>query len=312
MRAMPRPFRFAVQLSSAPSREDWVDKARRAEDLGYSTLFMPDHFGDQFAPVPALMAAADATTTLRIGTLVLDNDYRHPLVLAKEAATLDLLSGGRLELGVGAGWMRSDYEQSGIAYDPPGIRVDRFEEGLAVLKGLLAGEEVAFEGRFYDVHGSVGPRPAQQPHPPILIGGGARRMLTIAGREADIVSINFDLREGVVGPAVGATGTAELVDRKVEWVREGAGDRFDEIELGVTVFVAAVTDDAAGLAGMLAGGFGLTVEEALEMPFALVGTVEQMVETLQARRERFGISYVAFSGDQIDAMAPVVAALAGT
>lgn len=309
---MPRPFRFAVQLSTASSREDWVDKARRAEDLGYSTLFMPDHFGDQFAPVPALMAAADATTTLRIGTLVLDNDYRHPLVLAKEAATLDLLSGGRLELGIGAGWMRSDYEQSGIAYDSPGTRIDRFEEGLAILKGLLAGEEVSFEGRFYDVHGSAGPRPAQQPHPPILIGGGARRMLTIAGREADIVSINFDLREGAIGPAVGATGTAELVDQKIEWVRDGAGDRFDEIELGVTVFVAAVTDDAAGLAGMLAGGFGLTTEQALEMPFALVGTVEQMVEALQARRERFGISYVAFSGDQIDAMAPVVAALADT
>src|SRR5580700_1042211 len=147
-------FRFAAQLSKAPdgTARSWAEQAKKAEDLGYSTLLMPDHFGDQLAPVPALMAAADATSGLRIGTLVFDNDYRHPVVLAKEAATLDLLSGGRLELGLGAGWMRTDYEESGIAYDPPGVRVDRFAEGVAVLAGLLESDgPFSFSGTHYTV-----------------------------------------------------------------------------------------------------------------------------------------------------------------
>src|SRR5579864_9422942 len=150
----PRKFRFAAQLSKAPdgTAASWADQARQAEDLGYSTLLMPDHFGDQLAPVPALAAAADATSTLRVGTLVFDNDYRHPLVLAKEAATLDVLSGGRLELGLGAGWMRTDYEESGIAYDPPGVRVDRFAEGVEVIAGLLASDgPYSFSGKHYNV-----------------------------------------------------------------------------------------------------------------------------------------------------------------
>ncbi|HVN50318.1 MAG TPA: TIGR03621 family F420-dependent LLM class oxidoreductase, partial [Acidimicrobiales bacterium] len=181
--AHPRRFRFGVQASTAASGDDWRALARRVEDLGYSTLFMPDHFGDQLAPVPALMAAADATSELRIGALVFDNDYKHPVVLAKEAATLDLLSGGRLELGVGAGWMVSDYEQAGMAYDPPKVRVDRFAEGLAVIKGLFAEGELHFEGEHYRIEGLDGrPKPVARPHPPILIGGGAKRMLSIAAR----------------------------------------------------------------------------------------------------------------------------------
>ena len=170
----PRKFRFAAQLSKAPegSARSWAEQARKAEDLGYSTLLVPDHFGDQLAPVPALMAAADATSALRVGTLVFDNDYRHPVVLAKEAATLDLLSGGRLELGLGAGWMRSDYEESGISYDPPGLRVERFAEGLAVIAGLLESDgPFSFSGKHYTVTGhSLQPRPVQRPRPPLISG----------------------------------------------------------------------------------------------------------------------------------------------
>ena len=224
--ARPHKFRFGVQTSRSASREEWVAKARKIEDLGFSTLLMPDHFEDQYAPVPALMAAADATTTLRIGTLVFDNDYKHPVVLAKETATLDVLSGGRLELGIGAGWMSSDYDQAGMAYDAPGERIARLKEGLAVIKGLFADEPVAFDGKHYRVHMNGLPKPIQRPHPPILIGGGGKRVLSYAAREADIVGVNFTLTEGVVNRAVMTTGSAAATAEKMAWIREAAGPRF--------------------------------------------------------------------------------------
>ncbi len=231
----PHPFRFAAQLSTAPDGQarGWADQARKAEDLGYSTLFMPDHFGDQLAPVPALMAVADATTSLRIGALVHDNDYKHPLVLAKELATLDVLSEGRLEIGLGAGWMRTDYEESGIPYDPPAVRVDRFEEGLAIIKGLLETDgPFSFEGDHYKVkEHHLRPRPFQRPRPPLIIGGGGKRVLGIAGRSADIVSVNVNLKGGTAGPEVVPDATPERTLEKVEWVRQAAGARFSEIEL---------------------------------------------------------------------------------
>ncbi|MDQ2825569.1 MAG: TIGR03621 family F420-dependent LLM class oxidoreductase, partial [Actinomycetota bacterium] len=183
--AHQRRFRFGAQISFAASAGDWVAKARRIEELGFATLCVPDHFDDQLAPFPALVAAAAATSSLRVATMVLDNDYRHPLVAAKEAATVDLLSGGRLELGMGAGWLSSDYDQSGIVCDPPAVRIDRLEEALAVVKGLLGGGKFSFAGRHYTVTGHPGtPRPVQRPHPPILIGGGSRRILSLAGRDA--------------------------------------------------------------------------------------------------------------------------------
>jgi probable F420-dependent oxidoreductase len=309
----PRPFRFGAQVGFAPSRRAWIDKARRIEALGYATLCMPDHFDDQLAPFTALAVAADATTVLRVGTLVLDNDYRHPLVLAKEAATLDLLSGGRLELGLGAGWLRSDYEQSGMGLDPPGIRVDRFQEGLAVVKGLLAGGVFSFSGRWYTVAAHPGtPAPAQRPSPPILIGGGRRRMLSIAAREADIVSVNFDLGSGLVGPQLGASGTAQATAEKLRWVREAAGPRFGRLELSVTLYWVMVTDDRRSTAAGLGDGFGLTADAVLAMPNFAIGTVDQIADDLVARREELGFSYVVVGGEAWDAMAPVVARLAGT
>jgi len=312
---MTHPFRFAAQLAKSPdgTAAGWAEQARKAEDLGYSALLMPDHFDDQLAPVPALMAAADATTTLRVGALVFDNDYRHPLVLAKEAATLDLLSGGRLELGLGAGWMRSDYEQSGIAYDPPSVRIDRFEEGVAIIKGLLSSEDAfSFSGKHYTVTGHAAtPRPVQQPQPPITIGGGGKRILTLAAKYADVVGINVDLRAGTAGPEAAPNATPEATRQKVRWVREAAGDRFDSIELNTLVGFVMVTDDRAQMVEALAPSFGLDPADALHVPLALIGTLEEMEEELQWRRENYGISYFSLTQDAWELLAPVVARLQG-
>jgi probable F420-dependent oxidoreductase len=310
--ASDRRFRFGAQISFAGTGDEWAAKARRVEGLGYSTLCMPDHFDDQLAPIPALVAAAAATSTLRVGTLVLDNDYRHPLLTAKEAATVDVVSGGRFELGMGAGWLRSDYEQSGIACDTPGVRIDRLAEGVAVVKGLLAGGKFTFSGRHYTVSNHPGtPLPVQRPHPPLLIGGGGRRILSLAGREADIVSVNFDLSSGSIGTQVGATATARATAEKVGWVREAAGDRFDDVELSYTAYLTMVTDDREAVAAGLGVGFGLDAGEVLAMPNFAVGTVVEIADELERRRDELGFSYVVVGGECYEAMAPVVARLAG-
>ena len=312
--APSRPFRFAAQLSTAPDAASWAAQARKAEDLGFSTLLMPDHFGDQLAPVPALMAAADATTRLRVGALVFDNDYRHPLILAKEAATLDLLSGGRLELGLGAGWMRSDYDESGIAYDAPAVRVDRFEEGLAVVTGLLETDgPFSFSGTHYTVHEHTGtPRPAQRPRPPIIIGGGGRRVLGIAGRLADIVSINVNLAAGTAGPESAHNATPEATRQKIGWVKEAAGVRFDDIELNTLIGFVMVTDDAQSVIRAMAPALGIDPADARHIPLALIGTLDEMADELEWRRREYGISYFSVESDAWETLAPVVAKLAGT
>lgn len=312
MTTSPRPFRFGVQASRASDGRAWADLARRCEDLGYAVMTMPDHFDDQLAPVPALMAAADATTTLRVGALVWDNDYKHPLVLAKELATMDVLSEGRLEIGLGAGWMRSDYEQAGIPYDRPGVRIDRFVEGLAVMKGLFAPEPFTFHGEHYVVTEHDGrPKPVQRPHPPILIGGGGRRVLGIAAREADIVGVNASMHAGEVGPDAIASMTADAVDDKLAVVRDAAGDRFGAIELNVRVFMVNVTDDREGTMAFLASALHVEASMVADTPFALVGSPSKLVEDLLARRERWGFSYIIVGADDVDAFAPVVAELAG-
>ncbi len=314
--AHPRRFRFAAQLSTGPERSgrSWADQARKVEELGFSTLLMPDHFGDQLAPVPALMAAAAATRTLKVGALVFDNDYRHPLILAKEAATLDLLSDGRLELGLGAGWMKTDYEESGIAYDPPAVRVERFEEGVAVITGLLETDgPFSFSGTHYTVSGHAAtPRPAQSPRPPIIIGGGGRRVLATAGRLAEIVSINVNLKAGTAGPESAANATPDATREKIGWVKEAAGARFDEIELNTLIGFVMVTDDRQSVVDAMAPALGIDPTDALHIPLALIGTLEQMAEELEWRREEYGISYFSVESDAWEALAPVVARLAGT
>jgi probable F420-dependent oxidoreductase len=310
------PFRFAAQLSVAPGKQaaGWAEQARKAEDLGYSTLLMPDHFGDQLAPVPALMAAADATTSLRIGALVHDNDYKHPLVLAKELATLDVLSNGRLEIGLGAGWMRTDYEESGIPYDPPAVRVDRFEEGVAIINGLLETDgPFSFEGTHYKVkEHHLLPRPVQQPRPPLIIGGGGKRVLGIAGRLADIVSINVNLKGGTAGPEVIPDATPARTREKVEWVRQAAGARFDDIELNCLIGFVLETDDRQSIIDSMAPTMGLDPTDALHVPLALVGSIEQMEEELHWRRENYGLSYFSFEGSSWEVIGDLVGRLAGS
>lgn len=307
-----RPFRFGVQSSSAKTRADWLDIARRTEDQGYSCLTMPDHYDEQLAPVPALMTAANVTTTLRIGALVWDNDYKHPAVLAKELATMDVLCDGRLELGIGAGWMISDYEQMGIPYDSAKIRIDRFVEGIKVIRGAMAQGPFSFSGEHYTITGYNGtPKPIQAPCPPILIGGGGKRVLSIAAREADIIGINATMSAGVVGADTFLTMTAQAVDEKVDIVRVAAGARLADIEMNVRAFLVNITDDAAGAAADIAAMIGVEQKMVEETPFALVGPPSKLIEDLIARRERWGLSYIIVGDDQIDAFAPVVSALNG-
>jgi probable F420-dependent oxidoreductase len=314
--AHDRTFRFAAQLSQSPdgTARGWAEQARKAEDLGYATLFMPDHFGDQLAPVPALAAVAAATSSLRIGSLVFGNDYRHPVVLAKEAATLDVLSEGRFEMSLGAGWMKTDYEEAGMTYDSPKVRVDRFEESVQVIEGLLRTDgPFSFDGSFYQVtdHRLL-PRPVQQPGPPLIIGGGGRRILSFAAQHADIVSINVNLREGTGGVETAPNATPERTLEKIGWVKEAAGARFDDIELNALVGFIMVTDDGQAMADAMAPAFGLDPKDALHIPLALIGTLDEMAEELQWRRENYGISYWSIEGDSWETLGPVVSRLAGT
>jgi probable F420-dependent oxidoreductase len=307
-----RPFRFGVQEHRASSAKEWKDKARQVESLGYSALYLPDHFSDQLGPIAALMAAADATTKLRVGALVFDNDYRHPVVLAKEAATLDLLSEGRFDLGLGAGWMTSDYEQAGMPYDSAGTRIERLEEGLQIIKGLMAGGTFSFTGKHYRIKEMEGsPLPLTKPHPPLLLGGGGPRMLRLAAREADIVNVNFNLRDGRVSRNLVRSGLAEATDEKMAWIREAAGERLEHIELSVTVFLANITDDRMSVATPMAAGLGSEATDVLEMPHFLIGTVDEVVDQLEKRRDRYGISFVIVPGDVVEAFAPVVERLDG-
>jgi probable F420-dependent oxidoreductase len=313
--SMPvRPFRFGVQVNATGGRTEWVEMARRVESCGYSTLTMPDHFDGQLAPVPALQCAADATSTLRLGALVYDNDYKHPVVLAKELATMDVLSEGRVEIGLGAGWMVTDYERSGIPYDSPGVRVSRFIEGLSIIKSALGPEPFSFEGEHYTITDYNGlPKPVQSP-PPVLIGGGGPRVLTIAAREADIVGINATLTSGAVDQSTFATMTAEATAEKVAIVRDAAAaaGRLDAIEMNIRAFMVFVTDDPHKAVATLAEFTGAPPQVIAESPFALVGPASKIIDDLQERRDRWGFSYVIVGQNDIDSFTPVVAALSGT
>ena len=307
------PFRFAVQLEAAADGRVWRGVARRIEALGYATLYLPDHFGSQWGPIVAMTAAAEATTTLKVGSLVLDNDYRHPVVLAKEMATLDLLSEGRLEVGLGAGWLKADYDQSGIPYDEPKVRVARFEEAVQIIEALWADGACTFAGEHYVVAEAQGmPRPFRSPRPTLVLAGGGKRVLSFAARHADIVGVNPNLRAGYIGPEVAASVTAERFEERVGWIREAAGDRFAGLELQVLTFVTAITGDRQSLADAVAPGFGLEPAAALEVPMVVVGTVDQVCDTLRERRERYGFSYYVLHEDDIEPFAPVVERLTGT
>lgn len=309
---MSRPFRFGFSLDGLDDPEQIAGRVRRAEDMGYSSVVMTDHFDDRHGPLVALTAAALATTSLRVGTLVLANDYRHPAVLAKELASLDVISGGRLEIGIGAGWMASDYEQAGLQFDRPGIRIQRLDEAVTVLEGCFAEGPFDFEGDHYRISGlDSQPKPVQKPRPPLLMAGGGHRMLALAARRADIIGINPSLHSGAIDEHAGPTATAEATDSKLSVLRGAAGDRFDSLELQTRVHLAAITGDAHDLVAAAAPAFGITAEQALASPHALVGTVNECVDRIESWRERWGISYISLMGSSAEEMAPVVERLAG-
>jgi probable F420-dependent oxidoreductase len=300
---MARPLRFGV-TSSTSSPDELRTLARSAEQLGFSTLVVFDHFGQQLAPLPALVAVAAITTTLRLGTIVLDNDFRHPAVLAKEAATVDALSNGRLELGLGAGWLVADYEKSGLQFDPPGVRLERLAEAVHIVKAFFSGHAVTFHGRHYQIEGlDAAPIATQRPRPPLMIGGRQRRMLSFAAREADIVSISLLDR-----PAPGEPKPPTFT-QKLDWVREAAGARFQDIELHVNVSLVERTDNQRAALDRLATQLNVPPAEVLESPARLVGSVDAIAEQLLAWRERNDVTYFAFGARFMDAMAPVVAKL---
>jgi probable F420-dependent oxidoreductase len=307
-----KPFRFGVQITSPGDSRSWIDQARKIESLGYATATMPDHFDGQLAPMPALQSLLDSTTTLRAGALVFDNDYKHPVVLAKELATMDVLSDGRVDIGLGAGWMISDYEQMGMRYDRAGVRIDRFVEGLAVIKGAMGPGPFSFEGEHYTITNYDGlPKPVQGTCPPVLIGGGGKRVLSIAAREADIVGVNASLQAGVVGPDVIASMTEESTIDKVKIVADAAGDRISEIEMNIRAFFVSVTDDRAGQLTGVAEMIGVEQSMVENSPFALIGSPPKIAEDLLARREQYGFSYIIVGSDDIEDFAPVIAELAG-
>ena len=314
-----RPFRFGVLGEHIGTRHELIGTARAAEEMGYATFLIRDHFiappfGHQLAPFAALTTVAGVTETLRIGTLVFANDYRPPVLLAKEAATLDLLSGGRFELGIGTGFLKAEYDQAGIAFDPPGARVDRFAESLTVLKGLFADAPFTFSGDHYTLtEFDSFPKPVQRPHPPILVGAGGRRMLSIAAREADIIGILTTSTANGVLSRDPAPRLAAAVERQLGWIREAAGDRFDDIELSLVPNVIVADDHRRATEGHIRarGWSGVSVDDVLAMPSDLIGSVDRIIEEMQARREEYGFSYYVISADNMEAMAPIVARLTG-
>jgi probable F420-dependent oxidoreductase len=291
----------------------WADSVREVEALGYSTMFVPDHFDEGLGPIAAMATAAAVTTTLNVGALVFDCDYRHPAVLARELATIDLLSGGRLEVGLGAGWKKLDYDRAGIAMDTPKVRVDRMIEHVTVLKALFSGETVNFAGEHYTITDLDGtPKPHRGGGPVIVLAGGGRRVLRFAGANADIVGVNASIHSGEIDTAAAQDALPGSIDQKVAWVREGSGDRFDDLELNAWLSVAEVTDDSAGLGEILGGVFMADAADVLASPLTLIGSAGEIAERLQARRERWGYSYTVIPGDRARDFAPIVAGLTGT
>jgi probable F420-dependent oxidoreductase len=308
-----RRFRFGVGCSKARSRKEFTELARKIEALGYATLFVPDHFVEHdLAPTVALAHAAAVTDQLRVGTFVLGNDYKHPVVCAREMASLDLLSDGRLELGIGAGWMTADYEKAGMTLDRPSVRIARLAESIAILKGLFASGPFTFHGEHYRVTDLDGqPNPVQQPVP-FLIGGGAPKILGLAAREAQIIGLNANLRSGDgTTPDTALSLTPAATDQKLAWVREAAGDRFDDLEFQTLVGFVHVSNDASAVLDGIANAFGITADDARLAPPCLVGSEDDIVSSLEERRDRWQLSYHVIDEAAVDAFAPIVARLAG-
>lgn len=305
-----RPFRFGVQWSGAKTRSAWKELAITAEALGYDVFIMPDHFGGQFAVGPALAIAAEATTTLRIATLVLQNDLRHPTLVAQEAATLDVLSEGRFELGLGAGGsLMLDYEWTGIPFAKPAVRIERLEESFQIIKGLFAEGPLTFAGHHYTIIEYEGqPKPIQRPRLPILLGGGGRRLLTLAAREADIISIFPSMLKAGGGFHEDELSGAAFA-KKCALVQDIARDRIDQPELQVLTQAIVVTDNRRAEIDELARKWERPAADLEDSPQICVGTVEQIADHLRSCRARFGISYFVVFGHAMKSFSPVIASL---
>jgi probable F420-dependent oxidoreductase len=322
---MSHPFRFGVQSYTATSGDHWRSQARRAEELGFSAFHLADHVigpgpalaamnhpVQDVAAIPAMAVAAEATSTIRIGCRVLCVDYRNPVMLAKELATLDFFSGGRLDIGLGAGWLAGEYAAMGVGFDRAGVRLDRLEDTISLLRASFTDGELDIDTPHVHAVGfEAVPKPVQRPMPPLMIGGGSRRVLGIAGREADIVSLNFDNSSGKIGPAGVGSSTAEITAQKIEWIKAGAGERFADVEIEIGAYFTVVTDQREATLEKMAPMLGLTPEQFGEHPHALVGSVDAICDQLQARREAYGISYVTFGSSVVDAVAPIVERLSG-
>jgi probable F420-dependent oxidoreductase len=319
-----RPFRFSVQSFIANTGTEWRERARKAEDLGYSTLQLADHFmgpGDALAAtrhppqnlsaIPAIAVAAEATSTLRVGCRVFCVDYHVPAVFVHQLATLDVLSEGRLEIGLGAGWIKNEYEAAGIPFDPPAKRIDRLGEVVELLKAHMGEGEISIDGEYVSVKNYEGnPKSIQKPHPPLMIGGGSERILKLAGKVADIVSFNYNNRSGMLGEDGVRLSTAEETLRKLAWVKQGAGARFDEIELEIGAYKTFV-GQGDELAKQMGDAMGLSVDDMKHHPHALFGSVDEICDELERRRDEYGISYVNVMDIVFEDFAPVVARLNG-
>jgi probable F420-dependent oxidoreductase len=315
-----RPFRFLGDVSAAVDGGQLAAEARRAEAMGYSVLVTPDHLIDQLAPIPAMATVAAATERLRVAAFVLNNDLRHPAVLAQDLATLDLLSGGRLEVAIGGGWRKQEYDAIGLPFDPPLVRSARLAEAVTVLKGCFGDGPFSFVGEHYAISAYDGlPKPVQRPHPPLFIGGGGRKTLALAGREADTVGLAPRLLQTPDGPRADPRSiTLAATAEKIGWVREAAGDRFDRLEFNIypTTIPIMVTDHARAEARDVVDlfrvrtGHEISEDEVLESPHIFIGSMTGLADKFVALRERLGISSILTGG--IDELAPVVERLAGT
>ena len=320
---MSKPFRFGVQSFNADSAEDWANQAQTAEKLGYSAFHLADHIlgpgpalekanhpEQNLAAIPAMAYAAAVTDTIHIGCRVFCVDYHLPVVLIKSAMTIDKLSGGRLEFGLGAGWITEEYAALGLTKDEPRVRIDRLADVVEGVKAFCGDGGADLQNGTISWSDFSGvPKPISKP--PIMIGGGSPRILRLAGREADIVSLNFNNRSGQIGPDGVQLSTEAETQKKVGWIKEGAGDRFDDIEIEIGAYFTFVMDDTSAVLGPFSQMFGLSEEEMKRHPHALFGSVDEVCDELERRRELHGISYITVGRDNMESFAPVVERLSG-
>ncbi len=308
-----RSFKFGVQISQKPeSVSAFCEIGRKAEDLGFYSVGIPDHLGgDQYSPIAGLTAMAMVTKSITLGSFVFCNDFRHPLVLAQEIATLNIISGGRVEVGIGAGWKDSDYLVSGISKEKASIRIARLGETLQILRKAFEEEAVTFQGDHFRIDGASVPKEAGVERPRILVGGGGPKMLRLACQFGDVIGVNANLSAGSVGPELVAEVGPDAFDRRIEIVQAELGDRFGEVDIQALTFIVKIGDDANQFVDEMAPIFGVTGDVARSVPIVVTGPKEQVIEDLLERRERFGFNYFVIHDNEVDEFAPIVEALSG-